>query len=245
MSKKGRLQQLFTKKQGNTNSATPSLLPTRESPSPELYRSITSLPLCKFIDVIVDKNLSALIISGYPSKEELESAWADIQTQYADAIGDQEHRLYLTLYKEVHILAITLEQIESLIRFLEQLAPYDIPHEQLEPLWKALNSLLFTSFKFNPDNKDEYLKLLKGCYNRSRSIKIDMDLKLANFKSIEEKQGEGQGYTRELFQSILITISDFAKYEIWDTITVFVFCERLRRYNQYRAQIEKQQRNGR
>jgi hypothetical protein len=39
---------------------------------------------------------------------------------------------------------------------------------------------------------------------------------------------------------MLITISDHAKYEITDDITVFQFCERIRRYNSLIEKLQKQ-----
>jgi hypothetical protein len=65
------------------------------------YTHITELPLSKYIECAVgDKpNLAALIIEGMPTEGELLTAWAEIRSQYSDAMGDQEHKVYLKLFK--------------------------------------------------------------------------------------------------------------------------------------------------
>lgn len=217
--------------QGNIESARPSMHTNNDIPSSEWYRSIFHLPLGRFIDVAVDNNLSSLIIQGFPSQIELQLAWEDIKVEYSDALGDSENRLFLSLNKEVAILSLTLKQIEILIELLSEIYYPQFADE--------LNKLLRINYQFNPDNVEDYRKKLKSCYNRSRSIKIEIDLKTMRLRALEEKHGSSKApYTRKYFQSVLITISDHAKYQIQDSITVSEYCERLRRFNDYCEQMK-------
>lgn len=203
-----------------------------KQPPIKLYTSITDLPLRNFIEVLVDGNYARLIRSGYPGEIEIKEAWTKIMAEYSDQEGTHENKLWLNLMKDVAILETTLVQINTLVEILQQV--------YYEPFCQRLNSLLYTSFTFNPDQPEEYQKLLKGCLNRSKSLKIDLDLKRLNITAIEEKaQNEGAPYTREYFQSILITVSDHAKYHITDSITVFEFCERIKRFNNYCEQVKQ------
>lgn len=201
-------------------------------PSGKWYHHITELPLHNFIECTVNGNYHALVISGHPTEHELLLAWSNIQQEYADAMGDHEHRLYITLYKEVTLLKVTLQTIHYLIEILQEVF--------FEPYTALLNNLLRTDFKFDHTDKHKYHEILRRCFNRSKGIKIDLELKLAQFQAIEKKNREtGKKPTREYFQSVLITISDHAKYQLQDSITVYEFCDRIRRFNKYCEQVEK------
>jgi hypothetical protein len=190
------------------------------APASAWYRSITTLPLTKFIDVAVDKNYAALVISGFPDPQELVKTWGEIQQQYADAIGDTEHSVYKMLFGEINLLLIKYQEIQLLVKTLRWF--------YYAPLAEQINDLLNTAFEFNPYDNEAYQKQLDICLNMSKAFKIDCDLKSIHFKSIQDKN-TGGGYTREYFQSILITLSDYAKYQIEENITVFQFCERIKR----------------
>lgn len=200
--------------------------------SAKWYRHITELPLNRFIDVIVDDNYAALIITGYPAHEDLLSAWGQIQSEYADAIGDHEHRMYVSLFKEVSVLAINLQLVNSAVEVLEKVYSAELAGR--------LNKLLGTTFKFDPADPEKYRATLKRCIMRSKAFKIDLDLKQIQLKGMQKEHNEaGAKPSREYFQSILITLSDHAHYAIQDNITVFEFCDRIKRFTTYCEQAKK------
>lgn len=232
MPSKVKRQWPFIGRQTTTTSSKPEKLSPSAIPSLSLYRTISELPLRVFITCIVDKNLSALIISGNPTVNELEEAWEDIRQQYADAIGDHEHRLCTSLYKELAIMNCNFRMIILLVDLLG--------HAFMKELADELNDILNTSFAFDPSDPIQYKKELQRCLNRSKSILLDIELKEKQYKSIAGKQpGEATTKpTKEYFISILITLSDHAKHDIPDTISVFEFCERLKRFNHYVEHLE-------
>ena len=202
------------------------------TPSGKWYQNITELPLSRFIDVTVDNNIYALVISGHPSLDDLYSAWGNIESQYADAMGDSEHKLYLSLFKEIHTLTATYRVIHEIVNVLRE-----VPHEGLKA---ELNSLVGTSFKFDFADPEKYHAELTRCLKRSKGLKIQIDLKMASFAAIEERfKGKGSKPNREYFFSILITLTDHAKIRIDDSITVYEFCERVTRLNDYAKQTQK------
>lgn len=202
------------------------------------YSTISELPLRRFIQVVVDNNIYALIITGKPTDDELYQAWEDIRSEYTDAIKDYESKMIISLEKELLRIKITYQQIVELIDVLKKVYTVQFARE--------LNKLLKSSFKFDVTKPEEYDKELQNATNRSKGIKIEMDLKQINFDAIVSKRAatKSEKPTREYFHGILITLSDFAKYLISeDSITVFEFCERIRRLNQH---LEKQTlKNGR
>ncbi len=207
-----------------------------------LYQSISNLPLSRFIDVIVDNNLYALVISGTPDPAKLTQAWHDILQEYSAAIGSGEYKVYVSLYREVEGLKLDLREIHSLVDSMRVIQDYIFVHDfncQVEvfdyqkALGNALNSLLKTNCKFNNKDHATYQEELNKCIRRSAGIKIKLDLKLMAFEAIEKKNKGGNIMDRAYFDSMLITISDHAKYEITENITVSKYCERIKRFNQY------------
>lgn len=191
-----------------------------------IFRSINVLPLHKFIDCIVNKNLAALTINGMPSPEELAFAWTNILQQYSDAIGDAEFRLYANKTKELALYTINYNLVNTLIDVLKK--------EHSKKLCVELNAILKTTFKFNYDNKEEYAKELSRCYNRAKVFKINIDLLQKQVSELEKKfETKDAPPAATYYQSTLITLSDHAKYPITDSITVFEFCERIKRFNNY------------
>lgn len=212
------------KKTAPTKSAT--------NPTPEvtvlsnIYLSIQKLPLRRFIDCIVDHNLHSLIITGDPSAVELQLIWSNILQEYSQAIGNNEYRLYTSLYKEITIIKITYDQIQEAVKLL-QITYSEFFHKELDKLLKM-------KLRLNPDDQASYQEELLKCLRRSKSLIIKHDLKKIQFESIQKKQeGKENKFTREYFISIMITLSDHAKYQIQDSITVAEYCERIKRFNMY------------
>jgi hypothetical protein len=197
-----------------------------------LFRNITELPLSNYIDGTVNGNISAIIKSGVCQDDiELLQAWADINQQYAEAIGDHEQKLFLSLYKEVNKLAIVIDEVAKLVSLLEKY--------YVKEFADILNNILGTTFKFEVKDPESYDKDLKRCLTRSKGYKVQLDLKASQLKAIQERQRPGVGPTHEYYQSVLITLSDHAGYRVDNSITVFEFCDRIKRLNKQLEEAKK------
>jgi len=107
-----------------------------------------------------------------------------------------------------------------------------------------LNKLLHTNIVFDVNNAEQYDGNLLRCLNRSKSIKINIDLKKIALSKLEEKYNSKDGKaTREYYMGILISLSDEAGYHLQEDITVWEFCERIRRYKKA-AETLKNKKNG-
>lgn len=219
----------YTKKDlsGSTvqqNSPSPTI-----APDLNLYQRISDLPLRLFIICLVDNDLSVLIISGTPDDDKLKEAWANIYDEFVNSMGDSENKMYLQLLKEITRLDNKLKIVELIVKVLS--TPYR--DESANDLIDLLNKICNTKFKFNDPSE------LQRCINRSRSFKIQLDLKLSQFKEMQKKMEAGGSHkpTKEYFLSLLITLSDHVKYEVTDKITVFDFCERMKRFKKYCEQL--------
>lgn len=239
--------QLFRKQQATVLSTQPML--SQDKPLLNLFQNINELPLNKFIDCLVDGNLYSLVKTGEViNYEKLVVTWNVILKEYTDAIGSSEFKLFLSLYKDITLLEFKYNSIINLINSirlihdLKNLFEKNITNEVIQihdQLASELNYLLNTKCKFNFLDSVSCLDEVDKCERRSKSIKIRLDLKLISYKAIQSKNNNDIKLDRNYFDSLLITISDHAKYEITENITVSKFCERIKRYNQYCESLKK------
>lgn len=213
-----------------------------------LYQSIVELPLSKFIDVVVDNELEALIISGHPTELQLSMAWKNILDEYTSAIGTSEYKTLFNLYKELQTLKINYDLLHLVIDSMRTLAyymsmnEYHVDQEYIDTHKQYaanVNAILKTNIQFNYRDTVSHEEALKKCKRRSASIKISIDLKQMAYDAMQSKSKDESKMDRQYFDSLLITISDHAKYEITEAITVSKFCERIRRYNTYCESLKK------
>ena len=99
MPKKTRHQLQYTKTALTTTLQQPQQLLQQDISLLKLYDNIHKLTLNKFIDCNVNNNLQVLVISGAPTDIELFDCWQSLISQYTDAIGDNESRMYLNAIK--------------------------------------------------------------------------------------------------------------------------------------------------
>ncbi|MBP9845834.1 MAG: hypothetical protein KBD43_07265 [Saprospiraceae bacterium] len=199
-----------------------------------LYQSINELPLSNFITCLVDNNLLALCKNGsIPTQEQLNEVWVDILQEYTDNIGNNESKMSLSIYKQLIVLDSKLKIVHACIAVLE--GDYE------ESIATMLNEICNTKYNFQGETK---IKELKSCLNRSKSIKIAFDLKMMEFEGLREKQNNEEKPSRKHFTSVLIFLSNHAKYNIPDSVTVLEYCERVKQYNYYCQQV-KPATNGR
>lgn len=218
---------------GNTS---PLNMPSQTaSSSAQLYRNISETPLFVFVGCITHKNLLLLVISGKPTEQELQDAWDRLQDQYTSSVGDNEHKLYLTAYKDLIDLEAQYNESVILIHALK--------HFFFQPFLDDLNKLLNSDTKLDYKNDVKYYDQLKVLERKSKGLKLRADMKRATYNKIasqfNEKGKKSEAPTREYFDGMLITLSDHAGYRLTDQITVFEYCERIRRLNKEKEKLEK------
>jgi hypothetical protein len=198
------------------------------------YTSIHKLPLEKFIDVYIDGDLQALVIEGEPTDQQLQSAWEDILLQYSDAISSPQQEMYVKKCAQIQKKTLFYNIAVSLISILRTCF--------VQHFADRLNSMLTTSFKFDITCRETYLHELQRCENRLNGNKLRIDLLQDEIEGLTRNYaGKLTQPTREDFQRTLITLSDHAGRDLDETtITVFAYCERLKRYNKWAEQKEKE-----
>lgn len=227
MLKKIRWPWRLSKKPENTDSSKPPLPTPTTATSRSIYRNIAELPLYLFIDAEIDGKLHSLVIEGPYTEIEIQNTWYKILDQFNAAMGDHESRLYLSLFKQIALKQIDIEAIEEIVHILKTIGYSD-------RMGKLLNNMLMANIVFTPDNPEQYQTQLQRCLGMKAGLKLSLDLKTLEFNAIK-KRNKGKTVTpsREYFSSVLINLSDHAKYLVDDKITVFEYCERLRRLTKF------------
>lgn len=226
---------------------------TQEPPNPlNIYRSIYTLPLRVFRLCVVDKDLKGLVISGNATAEALTAAWNNILLEYAEAIGEGEYKIYISLYREVSALKNDYDFILNLIegmrtsqRLYNEFAGFDVLQDEViksqKSIAKKLNAALRLTCSFNPKDEATFQEELNKCTRRTSGLKMKLDVKTITYNALKKKDegGEKSAMDHSWFDNVLVTISDYAKYDIDENISVSKFCERIKRYNAYCETLEK------
>jgi len=237
LKKRSRLRSL--KRETNTAASTHMRHMPEDTLLPTWYQTITELPLTLFIDCAVDGNYKALVKTGNPDERLLYLAWLNIRSEYADAIGSKKHQIYVKLFRDVAVLSTTLEAVNQIIEILERVYSAE--------LVTRLNSLIQARIEFDPKNPTRYKAALKSAIIRSRAIKISIEVKERQLQAMQSQQtGEDVKETREYYLSYLVTLSNHAKYNIdKNEITVFEYCERIKRFVQDCERLKRGKKHGR
>lgn len=199
------------------------------------HKILDELPRNRFVDCYVNNNLSALIISGFPQQEELEETWKIIRADYTERIGSHEYKMYVSMYRQINQLKITRTQINFLAARENKEKGIDAGVLRVcydEFFEKELATLLKTTLNLNWKDQKSYHDQLDKCMNRSRVLNIQIDLKLINFDAIEKKHKK-KGTVKvdlEYFDKYLVTLSDFAGYNLPEDIKMGQYCIRLKKY---------------
>lgn len=210
----------------------PLLSPT-DTTSCKWYLNIFELPLSNFEECLINNNLSALIISGFPDPKELNTTWENIMQEYSEMLGNSEYGMYVALFKEVEVLKIKYETVLFLIKALRTY--------QSRIFCDELNTFLFTDCKFNFADTKSYNAELDKCERQSGAKKIQLDLKLIEFEEIKKKVvGSDDGkIDKNYFTSVLIILSKHNNYRITKSIFVNEYCEYLNQFTQYSEALNK------
>lgn len=117
-----------------------------------------------------------------------------------------------------------------------------------KPFTTELNELCETDYEFNPENLEMYLEEInEAAETQIRFLNMEIRLKELEMehqkKEAEEKGEITEEITEESFYETLIDIGDFAKVHLDDKISMFEYCRRIKKMNEYRESLNKKE-NG-
>ena len=206
-------------------------------PLPKFYSTIYELPLKNFEDVLVNNNLSALVISGFPDPKLLNDAWNNVLIEYTEALGTSEYLMYVNIYREYELLKLNMEMMKLCICTLRKnYSTYFVDE---------LKGLMRVSFDFNVEDTESYFSDLDKCEKRIGGFKLNADIKKIEFESVKKKfegdkeQGLNKKIDKNYFTSVLIILSKHNGYKVTKDIFVNEYCEYLKQLEEYNKQMDK------
>lgn len=173
-------------------------------------------------------------MQGCPTEQELEGSWQEIETQYSEAMGSGDHRVYFSLHKQILQKEISLRQVNLAIMYLQNIEQVKKHPAGVVTFEKFLNETFYTDVHLDLDDEEDYDERIGVWRNMKASILLNIDLKRMEYDAIGEKlKSGGSKPTRAYFQTILLNMSDYAGYLVDDKMSTFEFCERFRRLEKF------------
>ena len=193
----------------------------------KLYQDLT-LPFSKYIDILVKKDLSLLIIEGKASEIELKDAWETINELYIDAIGDLDTKIRIEDAKDIAYLEGRIYIANALITQLK--CSYS------DALIDILNSFGYIiSIEPKESNLDAYISQFEG-YLKSEILELQEKI-----NGIDKTDKKSVEISRQYFEKIIVAIEITFKFQISiDKITTAKYCEYVNSYNNHIKNLEKQ-----
>lgn len=185
------------------------------------FSSIKDLPFRVFQEVMVEGNLSVLIIEGEVTVEELATAWQNIQDEYSEAIGGVEGMVELVY--DVEALNSKIQRIENaLIAFLIS------PTEDLLQVFRA------EGMNYPIDDLKEFVSTV-----RNRLGDLEFKLQEAQDK-IDRGEVEHPEPTYEMYEDLFAEIRKMEGWAVPDSITTLQFCTYYKRLVKYYERLNRE-----
>lgn len=188
-----------------------------------LYNDCGKLPLDRFIDCLVDNDLSQLIITGTATESELQTVWDKIYVQYCQLSQDGSYNEVFEILKEIDDLKAKITIANNSIKHLQLSFDQDLVN--------VLNSLALRCTVKDGDKGEVLINKLNAVVARikkwfPRLSKAEKDLNVLR----ETNTGK---IDRAYFDDVLEAMSEHKGYQIEASkITVSRFCRSLVKMNE-------------
>lgn len=192
------------------------------------YRTCNQLTLDRFIRVLVDGELSALIISGVPEEGALAEAWAGIYYEYLEINKDNESIYIINLERDISLLSDELNRIDDALEFISAPSISMVDPDTLSALQKVLADYGYKiDFTLSGEKHVRQIKVLK---NRYSSRRLELTRKVNEYNDyISEKQN--MTIDRSYFNRMLNRMGKhFNCYIEESKITVARFVDMIQQY---------------
>lgn len=196
-----------------------------------LHQSCYTLPLSCFIKCLCEEDLTALIISGTFSEQQLQAKWFDIYSEFIELSDTPDSKILLRIIREIILSKTRILKVQMIVRYL--VVQWD------EELISELRLMNFR-YKYDPNNPLQYSKDLKLVLSRIKNWEIDLKLKEAEYDAYQKKS-TGEKPERIYFLQSIVRMSQFYKYRINpEEVTTVEFCLMKKEYIEYCENINKE-----
>lgn len=178
-----------------------------------------------FLDALVDKKLSKIILSGYPSAEELNDAWVFFLVEYHEQRGDTPNTLEpIRLKREISRAKHHLYLLDVCVEFLKNHWSESIAQ-----------SVRVMGYNFSPSSNipEEYTNELDSVVQQSKTKYIELR---QNIKLLQDEMDKIQDVkpSREGFEHNLLEFEQMQRTSYsFDTLTVSKYLTLEKKYTRY------------
>lgn len=196
----------------------------------KIHKSCNTLPLAKFIDILVDGNLKHLIIYGYLTEAKLQATWDAIFQEYMDLTKNETHTHLFNTIKEYTALRNKIVIAETLLQGIV----FNRNAELIKALKHVGISYRFTEQSLEKDFKKAVAKIKTWIF---RAEKL--------YKELKDQPDTGKGVRKSDFGDLLAELNAFQGYHMSpDKITVSEYVAVLNRYKKH-VEDGKRRKNNR
>lgn len=179
-----------------------------------------SIPFNIFIEILVNNDLSKLIIEGQYNVDELQYIWERIYNQFIENVGSDDVKLRLEQVKDIVELETRIKLAEWVINALNISYNDDIA-ELLNNFGYSLN------IKPNENNIQRVIKIFMGFVNADI---LALKNKIAELPP--DNKGDDEKPSRQYFEKMIVAIELAFKISInIDNISTGKYCEYVNSYN--------------
>lgn len=188
----------------------------------QVFNDCAKLPLDRFIDCLIDNDLSQLIISGTATQEQLQQAWDKIYVQYCELSQSGSYNEVFEIMKEINDLRAKITIANNTIAFLQ--LNYD------KDLVDLLNTFALRCDVKEDDKGEVLIDKLNMVIARMKKWFPRLSMRE---KELEELRKQNTGkIDRVYFDDCLEVMSEAKGYQIEASkITVSRFCRSLTKMN--------------
>ena len=189
-----------------------------------LYRTLSQLPMGRFLTALCDNDLQALVISGPATPGELRETWHALLNEYFELKNDIFKSEEFQLSKDITRLQNHLFLLQQCIDFLYTRHSASVA--------QSLNKLGYT-FRPATQEPEDYRPLLDTIVARSKTKYIQVKQLIARREKVRENT-KNVLPTREYFEQVIVNVESVQKttYDL-ETITVSKFVQLEKRYAKY------------
>ena len=204
--------------------------PTKESL--KLYQDCR-IPLDRFVDCLIDKELERLVISGNPTEFQLNEAWGKVYVEYLELTNKDSYNPMLDKMIDINTISAKVYFVDKALDFLR--LNYD------KEIVKILDEFGLQTNIFETDNILERMRKFNQIVGRVKLWVIQQSILQKEFDELEAVNN-AQKNGRYYFDDALDAISRLRHYQVEaKAITVIQFCRALKQmeYEYNKKMMEK------
>lgn len=186
-------------------------------PSWTVYTSIKDIVLDVFVDYLISRDTSLLVISGEPPAEELSQAALNLVSQYQEAISNVQSKHHLRMVADVEQARMRIDRVSMLCQALKpRYAPVIVEELKLDGF----------DFAFT---EESYLADVEKVETRLKSELVKFNVRNKQLQDFNEEHSQKPFSRKEIIRTLQAASQmDGVHYQI-KKITVEEYCELVNR----------------